>query len=282
MALLASSGALLVAERLRLKPATGVLPNLGRSLAIGFGVSAVVLLVEWLYHRLEVERRDAERRNLERERALRLAAEARWNSLESRLRPHFLFNALSSLRELMHQDLARADKMLQSFAELLRFSLNSAQSSLIPLREELEMVRNYLSIEQIRLGARLRWSVTAPPDSGEAAVPAMSLLSLVENAVKHGISPQRRGGRVDVTVERGENALRVCVRDDGPGIAVAEWPAGHGLAMLHERLHALYGAESDLRVLPSATGAMVEMRIPATQQVRKGAESEPSALLRRG
>ncbi|MCU0226515.1 MAG: histidine kinase, partial [Bryobacterales bacterium] len=164
----ASMTSLLVCEWVGLDTADDLMASMAHSMGIGVTVSAIVLLIERTYHRLVVTRRESERRELERERALRLAAEARWSSLESRMRPHFVFNTLSSIRELMHRDIPQADRMVERFAELIRFSLDAAGRPGAPLEEELRMVANYLAIEEMRFGKRIRWSIEVAACAGSA------------------------------------------------------------------------------------------------------------------
>lgn len=253
-------------------------------MGIGVTISGVVLLIEWTYHRLVVTTRESERRLLERERALRIAAEARWSSLESRMRPHFIFNTLSSIRELMHHDVADADRMIERFAELLRFSLDAAGSAEVRLDEELHVVANYLAIEQMRFGERLRWSVDFPPALAAAVVPPLSVLTLAENAVKHAVSRRRPGGKVNVQAQRLDDALYVTVSDDGPGFSEFALKPGHGLDLLRQRLHLLFGARArvsiEARTGPEG-GATVILAIPQSPQAKEQGH-EPTSMLRGG
>jgi len=196
------------------------------------------------------------------ERAKKLAAEARLRSLESRIHPHFLFNTLNSISSLIAVNPARAEQIVGRLAGLLRASLDSSNQPLIPLRQEMAMVENYIDIETVRFGDKLRGSVNVPADLQEAKVPPMSIQSLVENAVKHGITPQSGGGEVLVTAVGDNGNLRIEVRDSGPGFDLAAIPAGHGLDSLVERLDALFGAKARLNVLRRDGYSVVEMVLP--------------------
>ena len=243
-----------------------------RSIVFGLVLTPVLLIIESIWDRLGQTRQEVERRALAEERARRAAAEARWNSLESRLHPHFVFNSLASIRELLHHDVHRADHMIQRFAELLRFSLDAPQNPLIPLEEELQMVTGYLEIEQMRLGPRLVWSVQADPAATSAKVPSLCLLTLVENAIKHAISARRAGGRVSVIARLEEESLRLEVVDDGPGFSGDNLPLGHGLNLLRERLLLVYGGGATLRVTSRRPGVAVEILLPTlVQELTPGA-----------
>lgn len=237
-----------------------------RWLTYGLVFAPILLLMEHIWDSLGEARRESEMHTLARERERRAAAEARWNSLESRLHPHFVFNTLASIRELLHQDPRRADLMIQRFAELLRFSLDAPQNPLVLLEEELRMVTGYLEIEQMRLGSRLTWSVKADQAARGVRVPSLCLLTLVENSIKHAVSARRVGGRVSVAANCDGEILRLEVTDDGPGFAGSDLPAGHGLNLLRERLLLVYGGGATFRVTPRHPGVVVEILLPAVVQ----------------
>jgi sensor histidine kinase YesM len=196
------------------------------------------------------------------ERAQKLATEARLRSLESRIHPHFLFNTLNSISSLIAVDPVQAEQMVGRLATLLRVSLDAGNRPLIPLREELAMVQSYLDIECVRFGEKLRGSVEVPAEFLDAKVPPMSVQSLVENAVKHGITPQTGGGECRVTAFAENESLQVEVRDSGPGFDLAAIPAGHGLDSLVERLDALFGEKARLNVSRRDGYSVVEMVLP--------------------
>jgi LytS/YehU family sensor histidine kinase len=227
-------------------------------LALVFGLGGMahgslrgrVQLVEAQLHEKEVTE----------ERAQKLAAEARLRSLESRIHPHFLFNTLNSISSLIAVNPVRAEQIVGRLAVLLRASLDT--SSLIPLRQELEMVESYVDIERVRCGDKLRGSVAVPAELLDDKVPPMSIQSLVENAVKHGITPQSGGGEFLVTAAAENGSLRIEVRDTGPGFDLAAIPAGHGLDSLVECLDALFGTKARLNVLRRDGHSVVEMVLP--------------------
>src|SRR4249919_2074413 len=185
----------------------------------------------------------------ERERAAaQLQAQltdARLAALSSQLNPHFLFNALNSIAELVHSDPDAADGMVVGLSALLRNSLESASSRQVPLDEELRLLGHYLDIERIRLGDRLRVEWAVAPEARAALVPPLLLQPLVENAVRHGIS------------------RRLCleVHDDGAGQS-AGGGFGIGLGATRQRLQALYGDEASLELLPSSAGTVARLRLP--------------------
>ena len=196
------------------------------------------------------------------ERTRKLAAEARLRSLESRIHPHFLFNTLNAISSLIAVNPARAEQIVGRLATLLRASLDASNQPLIPLREELAMVESYVDIESARFGDKLRGAVDVPAELLDAQVPPLSVQSLVENAVKHGITPQRGGGEVRITASADTGNLRIEVQDTGPGFDLAAIRAGHGLDNLVGRLNALFGEKARLNVLRRDGKSVVEMVLP--------------------
>jgi two-component system, LytTR family, sensor kinase len=188
----------------------------------------------------------------ERERALRAEArahEARLEALRYQLNPHFLFNALNAVSTLVVEGRnAEATRTLARLGDLLRATLERPAAGEVPLADELELLRRYVDVEQVRLGDRLTVSVDVAPDAWAARVPALLLQPLVENAVRHAVAPREEGGRVTVTAATapragGGRTLRLTVSDDGPGIGNGGAPAaaGVGLANARTRLAQLYG-----------------------------------------
>lgn len=181
-------------------------------------------------------------------------AESRLHALRAQLNPHFLFNALNSVAEVVHQDAGTADRMLVAISRLLRDRLGADEGQQRTLGEEIELVREYLEIEQMRLGARLRqtWEVT---DAARAVqVPALSVQVLVENAIVHAISKRRRPGELVVRAWTDADALHVAVENSLPRAATATPGAGMGLATVEERLRLIHGEAASLTRAIDAAG----------------------------
>jgi LytS/YehU family sensor histidine kinase len=229
-------------------------------LASVFGLGALVHAS--LRGRVQIMEGKLHEKEIAEERARKLAAEARLQSLESRIHPHFLFNTLNSISSLIAVNPVRAEQTVGQLAVLLRASLDSGQQPLIPLRQELAMVKSYIDIEKVRFGDKLKGCVDVPAELEDAKVPPMSVQSLVGNAVKHGIASQSAGGEVwvDACVEDG--SLRIEVSDSGPGFDLSAIRPGHGLDSLVQRLDALFGARAHLNVLRRDGCSVVEMVLP--------------------
>ena len=171
-------------------------------------------------------------------------AEAQLQALQRQLHPHFLFNTLHTISALMHRDVEAADSMLARLSDLLRLTLDRIGNQQVSLREELDFVTKYLEIERTRYGDRLQVEIDVHPDTLDAAVPSFVLQPLVENAVRHGIAPELRGGRIWIRASRDGDRLRLLVGDDGRGVSsekLLAFTTGVGLTNTRTRLQHLYG-----------------------------------------
>ncbi len=229
-------------------------------LGVVFGLGALVHAS--LRGRVEIMEQKLHEKEIAEERARKLAAEARLHSLESRIHPHFLFNTLNSISSLIAVNPARAEQTVGQLAALLRASLDSSHQPLIPLRQELAMVQSYFDIEKVRFGDKLCGSLEVPAELENAKVPPMSVQSLVENAVKHGITSQSGGGEFRVTACAQDGSLRIQVSDSGPGFDLTAVRPGHGLDSLVQRLDALFGGKAHLYVFRREGHSVVEMVLP--------------------
>jgi sensor histidine kinase YesM len=193
--------------------------------------------------------------------ARRLVAEAQLASLESRVDPHFLFNTLNSIAALVRDKPADAERVIEQLAALLRSSLDR-RSSLVPIDDELEIVRSYLEIERVRFGSRLRFDIEPLPGGGAPLVPRLSLQTLVENCVKYAVSASRDGASISVTATANDGRLHVAVEDDGPGFDASHLPEGHGLQLLKSRLSMTFDDRAALVVNSRPGRTVVELGLP--------------------
>ncbi|MDP9050938.1 MAG: histidine kinase [Acidobacteriota bacterium] len=229
-------------------------------LAAVFGLGAMVH--GSLRERIQSGEKKLQEKVLAEEKAQKLATEARLQSLESRIQPHFLFNTLNSISSLIAEDPVRAEETVGRLAVLLRASLDTSNQPLISLRQELTMVESYVDIQKVRFGDKLRGSVQVCAALQDAKVPPMSVQALVDNAVKHGITPQPGGGEFLVTAAADNGSLRIEVQDSGPGFDLTAVRAGHGLDNLVERLDALFGPAARLNAFRREGRSIVEMVLP--------------------
>ena len=209
-----------------------------------------------------------------RERELRASqlesrlAQSQLEVLRTQLQPHFLFNTLHTISAFMQEgEIENADRMISRLSDLLRLALESGGVQEVPLRQEMDFLRRYLEIQQIRFQDQLRVTLDVPDELLDAFVPSLILQPLVENAIKHGVTPRAEGGEVRVEVARDDGRLRVAVRDDGPGlsreIGRVSSGSGVGLANTRARLEQLYGDRQRFAVGDNpGGGALVELSIP--------------------
>jgi signal transduction histidine kinase len=228
------------------------------SLLVGLGV----YFFESMRYRLAEASLELRTRQLDQERAQKLATEARLSSLESRIHPHFLFNTLNSISALIHDEPQRAEAIVGRLAALLRFSLDANQCSLVPLEQEFKIVRDYLEIEEARFGDRLRYSIDVDPEVRQCSLPPLAVESLVENSVKHAIAPRREGGDVRVSARAVDGGIEIEVADSGPGFSLEAIPRGHGIDNLLARLEVLYNGQAKLDVGTENGRASVRLVLP--------------------
>jgi hypothetical protein len=202
----------------------------------------------------------------DREKSL---AQAQLQALKTQLNPHFLFNTLNAISELVYENAEEAERTIGKLSELLRLSLKTEQSQEIPLYKELEFLRMYLEIQQTLLQERLRVEWQIAPETYGACVPNMILQPLVENSIRHGIAPRRGGGTIKIEAARENGALRLLVEDDGLGMKneIADANAnggGIGLQNTMTRLKHLYGEahEFELKKSSGGSGVCVNIKLP--------------------
>ena len=205
------------------------------------------------------------RRSREREQLEVRLAETRLQLLSMQLQPHFLFNTLNTIAELVHHDPDTADYMITGLSDLLRRALDLGSAQEIALDTELDLLSRYLDIQKARFGDRLQVRLTIDEQARRASVPVLLLQPLVENAIRHGLAARVAAGCIDIAVHRLGTMLAISVTDDGPG--AAEEPVagkgGVGLRNTRARLEALYGAKQRLDFTNAPDGgARVSLEIP--------------------
>jgi len=198
---------------------------------------------------------------LERSRLERHAADARLAVLTAQVEPHFLFNTLANVQALVETGSPRAPAVLRSLIAYLKATMPRLDDGDAQLGREMALVRSYLELMHLRMPDRLRFAVDSDPGLQGFPCPPMLLLTLVENAVRHGIDPSETGGSIAVGAARHGSVVRLTVRDDGVGMGESSVP-GTGLANLRERLAAFYGGAARLELTELAPhGLLAEILI---------------------
>lgn len=210
-------------------------------------------------------RGESERRALESAQLETRLVEARLQSLQRQLHPHFLFNTLNTIAGLIRTNVNAADQMIDQLGDLLRMALHSSEQQVVPLEQELQALRKYLEIEQTRLGSRLTVYWQIDPESLDAEVPTLLLQPLAENAVRHGVAPHSRPGRITVAARRVGDRLTLEVRDSGYGVEPERLRAlngGVGLSNTRARLKHLFPSTHTFGFANVADGFSVTVEIP--------------------
>lgn len=255
--------------RLLLEGATKIWPQIGIQwlswifITLPFGV-AVYLCVVGIEHATRYFI-DAREREVQVARLSEQLSSARFATLQAQLNPHFLFNTLNTITVLVRDnDRQGAVSIIEHLSELLRRTLSRHQANEVTLGEELDLVRQYVAIEQARFSDRLRPEFRIPESLMSAAIPSFALQHLVENAIRHGIAKHTDAGLLLVTATRSGDVLEISVIDDGVGIDPdAPVPPGHGIDNTRERLRALYGEGASLEITRRTEGGTIAiLRLP--------------------
>jgi signal transduction histidine kinase len=228
----------------------------------GFGSLSVagVMFGLWLGMTAVVRQRDAQTREqaltFERERSelARQALDARMRLMQAQVQPHFLFNTLANVQALVDAGSPQASAVLRGLVTYLRAAVPRLDERDTTLGQEVELVRAYLALMQMRMPDRLQYSLDIEPSALPLRCPPMVLHTLVENAVRHGIDPSEEGGRIDILVERVGERWRLRVSDDGMGLRSEVQGLGTGLSTLRERLKLAYGDSAQLVVRGNVRG----------------------------
>jgi hypothetical protein len=229
----------------------------------GMFIAFALAMSGWLaiYFQVVSRRRQRTREGQALELSI-VARDAQLRALRAQINPHFLFNALNSLRGLIAEDPPRAASMVTGFAGLMRYALQSDRTETVTLAEELAAVDDYLELERMRFEERLRVERAVSPDARDARLPPMLLQLLVENAIKHGVATLREGGvvRIDAAIADAQLQLRV----SNSGVLSRGNGTGVGLDNARERLRLLYGTAASLALDADEGMVVATLRIPLT------------------
>ena len=231
---------------------------------------AAILLAPWTALAAVVRQKEAFARDqklafaLERSELERQALDARLHLLQAQVAPHFLFNTLANVQALVEAGSPHASAVLRSLTAYLRAAVPLLHESGATIERELQLVRPYLELMQMRMPDRLQYAMNVDKGALNVRCPPTTVLTLVENAVRHGIDPSEEGGRIDIDVERRGERCVVRVTDTGAGLHESASGLGTGLTTLRERLRLIFGDAAQLRLTSGAPrGVAVELDMPA-------------------
>jgi two-component sensor histidine kinase len=243
---------------------------LQRSLFDGFQVNVLlyVIFVAGLTSADHAER--SRRANLEATTLRAQLAEARLESLRRQLDPHFLFNTLHSIAAMLHTDPGGAGDMIAQLSDLLRRSLDQRVRHVVPLSEEIAFVTLYLDIQKRRLEDRLQVQYEIDEEAVEALVPDMILQPLVENSIRHAITPRLNGGSLTIRARAHRGTLQLEVEDAVGQPACLDGKEGIGIRSIRERLRSMYGDRGALEYVPSCNGLLARVMLPLSEEKSDG------------
>jgi two-component sensor histidine kinase len=243
--------------------------------AAGYATLALtgLLFAPWIAVGAMLKQRDTFAREqalafeLEKSEFERQALDARMRLLQAQVEPHFLFNTLANIQALVDAGSPQASKVLSSLIAYLRAAVPRLHDTTTTLGDELQLVGAYLELMQMRMPDRLQFTLRIDPAAKSLQCPPMTLLTLVENAVRHGIDPSEDGGRIDVDVFRRDGRCLVRVSDTGAGMQSTSRGLGTGLTTLRERLQLTFGGDAQLRLIEvEPHGVCAEVDFPARQE----------------
>lgn len=197
----------------------------------------------------------------ERERLARELSESQLRLLRAQIEPHFLFNTLGAVQQLAQEGAPRAAELTANLITFLRASLAEMRSEQVTLAQEFALVQAYLEVMKARLGERLRFTLDLPEPLAQLTMPGMLVLTLAENAIKHGIEPSLRGGAIDVSAQRLDGMAVIRVEDSGVGMS-HQPDDGMGLENVRRRLQLAYGDAARVELREAAEGAIAEITVP--------------------
>jgi sensor histidine kinase YesM len=235
-------------------------------------ITLVSLFITWFFWsrtELLALRAQAEAEKAKSAAVEKQAMQAQLQLLQAQIEPHMLFNTLANLQGLIAIDPPRAQHMLDQLIHYLRATLSSARAEKTTLLHEFDLMRAYLELMSVRMGARLAYSLKLPQELSHQTIPPMLLQPLLENALKHGLEAKIGGGHIDVEAKQQGDELILTVTDTGLGLEATHHPhyQNHGthigLANVRERLQALYGDKAEFKISPNApVGTIAQLTIP--------------------
>lgn len=240
----------------------------------GFGMITFLslLIAPWAVLAALVRQKEAMARqqalefDLARSELERQALDARLHLMQAQVAPHFLFNTLANIQALVDSGSPQASAVLRSLVAYLRAAVPRLNETATTLGQELQLVQAYLELMHMRMPDRLSFTITADDGARGLRCPTMTLMTLVENAVRHGIDPGEEGGRIDIEIRREGSRCQVRVRDTGAGLQPGSDGLGTGLSTLRERLRLIFGNEASLRLgANEPRGVVAEIGFPAIE-----------------
>lgn len=231
-------------------------------------IASIVYSYFVLRSRLQETAAKLAEKEVNEQRLLRLKTRAELEVLRAKVNPHFLFNTLNSIASLIPVEPTKAEEMVQKLAHLFRYTLDAGRNEMVKLSEELQLLKEYLEIEKVRLGKRLEYKIEVDERLSGLLIPGLLLQPLVENSVKHGIARAKSGGRIQIKCSEDNGYCQIEIHDNGKGFISNENGQGFGLSGVRERLSLHYGNDHEMHI-SNEQGVRILMRIPISNKDTK-------------
>jgi LytS/YehU family sensor histidine kinase len=220
----------------------------------------IVVFLGFIYKKLKT---DIENEMKENERLEKLNLKSELAALQSKINPHFLFNTLNTILDLVYDHPEKVEEMILNLSTIYRKILYSSENEYYTLEQEIDLVKKYLDIEKVRLGNRMEYEIICNPELKNAEIPPLCIEPIVENSIIHGISPKKGNGKVQIVIKTVDKKIKISVIDDGVGIESKDFKLGFGVRSVKERLKILYGEDAKLEIKQNKkNGVTVEIEFP--------------------
>lgn len=220
----------------------------------------IVVFLAFIYKKLK---NDIENKIKENEKLEKLKLKSELAALQSKINPHFLFNTLNTILDLVYDYPEKVEEMILNLSTIYRKILYSSENEYYTLEQEIDLVKKYLDIEKVRLGNRMEYEIICAPELKNVEIPPLCIEPIVENSIIHGISPKKGNGKIQIITKIENKKVKISVIDDGVGIENKDFKLGFGFSSVKERLKILYGEESKLEIKQNEKkGVTVEIEFP--------------------
>ena len=220
----------------------------------------IVVFLGFIYKKLKT---DIENEMKENERLEKLKLKSELAALQSKINPHFLFNTLNTILDLVYDYPEKVEEMILNLSTIYRKILYSSENEYYTLEQEIDLVKKYLDIEKVRLGNRMEYEIICNSELKNVEIPPLCIEPIVENSIIHGISPKKGNGKIQIVMETEDKKIKISVIDDGVGIESKDFKLGFGVRSVKERLKILYGEETKLEIKQNEkNGVTVEIEFP--------------------
>lgn len=204
-------------------------------------------------------------KEIHEQKLILLKTKAELEAIRAKVDPHFFFNTLNSIASLISEDPDKAEEVVEKMSHLFRYTLDASNKDMVKLTDELEFIKEYLDVEKVRLADRLEYSIEMDQELINVRIPGMLLQPLVENSIKHGISPLKNGGEIHIKCTRKGERCLISLQDSGRGFDPGMRQEGFGLKGVKERLNLVYGNDCMLDII-SSEGVEIRIDIPIENQ----------------